>query len=294
MKIVNFSDGQNSESWKKWRLRGLGASDLSIVMRSNPYQTPLQLWETKCGFRKEDPINYAMQHGITHEDIARQWVNSHLDLHLKPLCIEDDDCSYFRASLDGWDFDHHVLCEIKCPLSEKILDKAITTKSIPDYWYDQMQWQIMLSNPKKAYLAMWDFRTKSCILIDMFATPPRIKKMREDAEKFWKSVVIGKAPEPEKGDFIDIDDPELYKLLLEYKDVIADEKVLYRHKKELKDLIQDFGDDGNFKCRGFKIQRVTSPPRFDIELMKEAGIDVDKYLKKTESIGWYRIRPPKK
>jgi len=291
--MINFSEGQGSNSWNLWRKRGIGASDISVIMRSNPYQTPLSLWETKCGFRPHEPINHAMQHGINHENIAREWVNSHLDINLKPLCIEDDDFSYFRASLDGWDFNHHILCEIKCPLSEKTLDMAIQSKSIPDYWFDQMQWQIMLSGPKKAYLAMWDYRTNACILIDVFACPPRIKKMREEAEKFWNGVVIGKAPEAEKGDFIEIDDPVLHKLLLEYNDLIADEKILQSHKKELKSLIEDFGDDGNFSCKGFKIQRVTAPPRYDIEAMKESGIEVDNYLKKTESIGWYRISPPK-
>ena len=126
MKIVSFDQG--SDSWLKWRKGGIGASDISIIMGSNPYKTPLQLWEIKCGYREEDVVNRAMQHGINHEDVARQWLNQNLQLHLQPVCVEDDDKSHFRASLDGYDFDHETLVEIKCPISEKVFDLAPIAK----------------------------------------------------------------------------------------------------------------------------------------------------------------------
>ncbi len=210
MKIISFSEGQRGEEWLTWRKNGVGASDISVVMGSNPYKTPLQLWETKCGYRAEDQLNPAMDYGIRTEDIARQWLNENLQINLKPVCIEDPEKSYFRASLDGFDFDSGTLVEIKCPVSEKTLDKARLQQSVPDYWYDQVQWQIMLSNPNKALIALWDYRHENCICLDMFGSSTRITDMRQRGEQFWHNVQIGKAPECQKGDYIEIEDDTLH------------------------------------------------------------------------------------
>ena len=291
MKIVSFDQG--SDSWLKWRKGGIGASDISIIMGSNPYKTPLQLWEIKCGYREEDVVNRAMQHGINHEDVARQWLNQNLQLHLQPVCVEDDDKSHFRASLDGYDFDHETLVEIKCPISEKVLDRARMEQAIPDYWFDQMQWQIMLSNPKRAFIALWDYRTQNCITIDMFGHTKKIEAMRKHGDEFWRKVKAGVPPAPEVSDFVEVEAEGLQEDLLEYKELSFQKKCIDERQKELKKRIESHGDDGNFIAYGFKIVRMQPRTSYDMDKMRVDGIDVDLYVKKNESIGYYRIIPPK-
>lgn len=293
MKIVNFSEGQRSEEWHKWRREGIGASDIGVIMGSNTFQTPLMLWEKKCSFREEDPVNLAMKHGIENEHVARQWLNEHMQLSLMPVCVEDPDKPHFKASLDGFDFGQNVLCEIKCPVSEKILDRARIERAVPDYWFDQMQWQIMLSSPARAILAIWDYRHQSCITLDMFANKNRIKLMREKGDEFWERVKIGKPPPLERTDWIDVEGEGLHELLLEYQELSEKGKVLSARKKELKEKIEDFGDDGNFTAYGFKVQRMDAPKRLNLDQMRMNGIDVDKYYQRSESIGYYKISPPK-
>lgn len=293
MKIISFSEGQSGEEWLNWRRNGIGASDISVIMGSNPYSTRRKLWDKKCGFAPEEPMNAAMEHGIKTEDIARQWINDQYQLNLKPVCIEDPDKSYFKASLDGFDFDQKVLVEIKCPISEKVLDQARMSQVIPDYWYDQVQWQIMLAEPQKAMIALWDFRHNSCICVDLFGNSTRIDDMRKKGAEFWHNVQIGKAPEPEKGDYIEIEDDELHALLLEYQDLAVKEKSYSDRRKEVKKKIEDFVDDGDFVAYGFKVHRVKPAKKYDVDQMRADGVDVDRYLKKEDSIGWYRIIPPK-
>lgn len=294
MKIVSFKNGQNGKDWHKWRSQGIGASDISVLTGSNQFRTSLQLWEIKCGYREEDPMNAAMQHGVDNEPIARQWLNDHFQLHLEPVCIEDIEKPYFRASLDGFDFNHETLCEIKCPISEKVLDRAHKEQAIPDYWFDQMQWQIMLCKPKRAFIALWDYRHNSCITIDMFGHTKKIEKMRELGEEFWRRVQNGRAPEADsKKDFIKIEDENLKEKLLEYKELIDKETTLKYRKKEVRDEIVDYGDDGSFIAYGFKVQRISPRTTFNIDQMRLDGIDVDSYIKKSNTIGAYRIIPPK-
>jgi putative phage-type endonuclease len=291
MKIVNLEQG--SSEWLIWRQGGLGASEISVLMGTNPYKTPLKLWEVKCGFSQEDPINRAMQHGIDNEDIARQWVNTKFHLDLKPLCIEDENHSHYKASLDGYDEANGVVYEIKCPSSQKTLDAAINDGVIHDYWKDQVIWQSGLANVKKSFITLWDYRTLEGITLPVEFNELRFNQMKVAADKFWQSVKMGAPPSPQKGDFLEVEDEKLFSVLAKYSEAIADKKKVETLVKDLKAQIETFGDDGNFTAYGYKIVRMMPPSSYDISKMREDGIDVDKYLKKSKSIGYYRIFPPK-
>ncbi len=179
MKIINFSKGQRSIEWEQWRRNGIGASDIGIIMRSNKFKTVLHLWDEKCGFKSEDPINPAMAHGIKNEGKARDWINKNEQLNLHPLCIEDIENPHFKASLDGYDAEKKILTEIKCPVSDEILDKAREHRSIPLYWKHQIQCQIMLAKPILAFVTIWDYRFDSCFTIESFAQPKLQEEMQE-------------------------------------------------------------------------------------------------------------------
>lgn len=291
MKIIELD--QRSTSWLEWRNSGIGASEISIIMGSNPYSTPFVLWQKKCGYVLGDPVNPAMQHGIDHEDIALKWVNENKGLSLEPLCAQDDLKPHFKASLDGWDSSRKVVCEIKCPMSFKTLDMAKNTGYIHPYWIDQVQWQIMITDAKDAYIALWDFRDRSCLFLEVHRDEKRIALMREKADEFWKGVKIGIPPAASPKDFINVEDLSLKRLLYQYESLDKEIKALEGQKKALKSQIEDFGDDGNFTAYGFKIVRCPSRVTYDMEKMKSDGIDLGKYAKKSDSIGYYKIILPK-
>jgi putative phage-type endonuclease len=293
MKIVSFPEGQRSKEWLDWRKNGIGASDISVIQGSNKYKTPLTLWDEKCGFKSEDEMNFAMTHGVENEDKALQWINENQQLNLEPLCVEDNELSYFKASLDGYDLEKKVLCEIKCPVSDEILNKAREDRTIPLYWQHQIQWQIMLTKPIRAFVAIWDYRYDSCVTIEAFAQPTLQKEMREKGKEFWRMVQMGVPPKPTEKDYLYLDDPELKALLVEYKDHDSVEKAAKEHKKKIKEKIVEFGDDGNFSCGGFFISRCAPRVTYDLDQMRLDGIDVDGYAKKNSGIGYYKISCPR-
>lgn len=291
MKIVSFTQG--SEEWKVWRKGGIGASDIGAIMGANPHKTLLQLWNQKCGYTDDEPINSAMQHGITYEPVARKWLNEDQKLDFSPLCVEDNENSFMRASLDGYDEKKHFIAEIKCPVSEKHIISAQEHQNIPKHWFYQMQWQIMLTEPKRAIFAIWDYRHNKCITVEMFGEPEVHKEMREKATDFWRQVQSGRPPVATDKDYIHVEDGKLEEHLQEYKKILDGEKVLVERKKDLKKVIANFGDDGNFKAYGFTITRHAPRLRYNIEQMRIDGIDVDAYIKKENSIGYYVIKPPR-
>jgi putative phage-type endonuclease len=293
MKIVVFSQG--TEEWLQWRRSGVGASDIGVLTGTNRHDmTPLKLWEIKCGFREEETPNRAMQHGIDNEERARIWLNQNFQLDLQPLCIEDIEKSHYKASLDGYDVDHETLCEIKCPISEKVLDKFILEQAVPNQWFDQMQWQMMLCKPKRAFIAVWDYRNNCCYTLDQFPNRKSIAYMQKLADDFWRKVQTGKAPDadPTK-DFIKIEDEDLHIKLVEYQNIASQESALQMRKRELRDEIIRYGNGGSFSAHGFKVQRVDARVSYDIEKMKLDGINVDLYIKKSDEMEAYRIYSPK-
>lgn len=293
MKIINFTQGSDNQQWLEWRRNGIGASDIGIIMGSNPYKTPLELWNQKCGYREEEPLNNAMRYGIENEPNAREWLNSNRNLNLYPLCIEDNKNSYMRASLDGYDIENHLIVEIKCPINQKALTEAKEYQKINPYWYHQIQWQIMLTDPKRAMVALWDPHKKECITVEMFGDPDLHDEMKEKAESFWRGVQMGKPPAPQKKDYLYLEDAELKKYLDEYHQLSSDEKVLSARKKELKSVIEEYGEGNNFKSFGFTITHYPPRVRYDLQKMKFDGIDIEAYAKKDSSKGYCIIKAHK-
>jgi putative phage-type endonuclease len=290
MKIIELE--QNSESWNKWRLLGIGASDISVLMETNIFLSPYDLWELKCGFKEDKPINPAIKHGIMNEDKARQWVNNNLNLNLKPLCVEEEGKPEFRASLDGYDKETGIMVEIKCPVNPNTIANARFTQSVPQYWIDQILWQMMIVNPTKALIAVWDYNNNCCHTIEVYQDKKRILEMRQVAETFWAGVKMGKPPALKNTDYIEIEDDSLYELLIEYKDIAHKEKFYTDFKRALKEKITEYGDDSSFTCRGFKITRNNPKKTYDYEKMAFDGIDIEKYSKINKELISYTIRCP--
>lgn len=286
MKIIELEQG--TPEWKKWRNEGIGASDIAVIMGTNPYKTPYQLWEEKCGFSKPKELSEAMLHGIKNEDMVRKGLNFDKSINLKPICIEDPANSFIKASLDGWDGEKGLLYEIKCPISHLTIEKALKGH-IHAYWIDQVQWQIMISKPKQAFIALWDWENCQTITVEIKEHKARQGEMLRKASEFWDHIVKGTTPTLTDKDYIEIKDPQLEELALKYIEVDDQEKKLKSEKKELKNQIVEFGDDGNFCAYGLKVKRCHPSIRYDMAKMKEDGIDVNKYKKVSTSIGYYRI-----
>lgn len=289
MKIIEHDQG--SKAWKLWRTTGVTATDISVLTGSNKWKTPLQLWEYKCGFREEDPPNQAMMHGRDNEDPVRQEIMEKHSLDLKPHCVQGSKVHYL-ASLDGFDEKSGTLVEIKCPVSSKVL-KACREGNIPEYWKDQVLWQSYITGAKKAFFGVFDYEEGKINLIPFPIDVSKFSQMELLADEFWNHVQTGLAPEPQKDDCVEIEDAQLRELLLAYQNESEQEKSITARKKAIKKQIEEFGDDGNFAAYGFKVVRMQPRTSYDMDRMKEDGIDIDKYKKDNNSIGYYRIISPR-
>ncbi|MGD8326456.1 MAG: YqaJ viral recombinase family protein [Sphingomonadales bacterium] len=291
MKVVELD--QRSEEWHKWRQSGVGASEAPILLNKG-YRTPYKLWEEKCGYQERSTfMNAAMEHGINAEPIARQWANSHASCNCSPLCVEDEDLPFLKASLDGWDSEQRTLMEIKCPTSEKKLDH-VRSGLIPEEWVIQMQWQMMICRPTRALLVVWDYRYQIAMIVEQYADENMIDELRKEARKFWDRVRLASAPPLLKEDYKSVVGDEVHALLEEYWEAKQIEKQVKAKMSELKTKIKDFGDGESFDAYGFKVSPTAGRKCYDIEQMRLDGIDVEKYAKVSSTKDSWTIRVPKR
>jgi len=289
MKIIYLEP--RSEAWAKWRQGGVGGSDIGTLLGDNPYSTPRKVWSDKCGYSEPMFLSDAMKHGIETEPKARQWLNEHEGWNLKEVCCEDEDTPIYKASLDGWDERLGVLVEIKCPVNTDTIDAAREAQALHTYWYDQVQWQMMICEAQKAYVAIWDHRVQGCILLEQWPDKKLWEKMRKYASDFWELVKCGIEPPATERDYEEISDPGLSELLSLYAEADNQEKEAKEKRKALRDPIYSFGSGKNFRSDNFVVYNIEGRTTYDIQKMRADGIDVDAYAKKGN--GSFKIRQTK-
>ena len=92
---------QGSESWLRWREKGLGSSDTAAVLHESPYETAHGLWQLKTGRVQPKPPSRAMQHGTVTEPHVRELYIGEKNIQVEPLSAVYDDAER-RARIPLW------------------------------------------------------------------------------------------------------------------------------------------------------------------------------------------------
>jgi putative phage-type endonuclease len=184
--VCNFP--QRSDEWLEWRKSGLGASEMSVIMGSLPFnfEDILDLWKKKAGLPvKEFQMNDAIQKGIDTEDEALEKFTLATGITMAPLCFTHPEYSFIRASMDGVDEKLKQGVEIKCPSASKYY----TAKKgiVLDYYYTQLQSQMCVTGLKELFY--WVYREKEGgVLIKVTRNEAYIEEIIRRAGIFWKMV----------------------------------------------------------------------------------------------------------
>lgn len=166
MKILNME--QNSLEWLKWRTKGLGASDATIIMGLSPWFSRGQLLkrkeqEIRAGNHvnarpvketKREADNGAMARGRRLEPIARDLYCAITGIHSTPICIIHDKYEWMRASLDGFSDDRQIILEVKCINAED--HRAALDGEVPLKYRPQVQHQLFVAD-NKPVLHYWSY-----------------------------------------------------------------------------------------------------------------------------------------
>lgn len=193
MKVVDLIQG--THEWFVWRQQGIGGSDIAAILgivptcMDRPYVTPNELLAEKCGAHDRDE-SFAMRRGRRLEPVARVWYEKIFSVSAKPICVEHEEISWIRASLDG--FANDRILEIKAP---KAIDHDFALNGlVPPHYRPQLQWEMLACgayicdyfsyNPSKGYVG-----NNQWACVEYFADEEYQKKLIANAEPFWELIL---------------------------------------------------------------------------------------------------------
>lgn len=201
MPTINVDQG--SLAWLQLRQAHITATDISVIMQSNPFSTELELWESKLGMKEPISMNAAMERGQRLEPEARELANKIKFCSFDPVVIVSDEHHWAMASLDGY---HEcesnkkfpevckLILEIKCP-KESTHIEAIEGH-IPAYYMDQIQWQLMVAEADICYYFSYrpEYKSAPYAIIDIMANKERQTEMIEKGYEFYRKLCSFEAP----------------------------------------------------------------------------------------------------
>lgn len=147
---------QDTEEWLNHRQGGVGSSDVYLLFAPEGSfgRTAFSLWKDRVGYEKFEFVeNPHTKRGKELEPFIRDEVNDLLGTNFKPQLMLRPDAPHLRASLDGIDFDYDAILEIKAPAEKSFLKML---EGIPDYYWYQMQYQMLVSNTEYGIFAFYN------------------------------------------------------------------------------------------------------------------------------------------
>lgn len=190
------------EDWLALRRRGIGGSDIGVVLGLNPWKSPIALWQEKRGEVAEQEANERMVWGTRAEDMiadgyaqdygARvQRVNAVLAHRNEPLFLANVD----RLIIDP--IKGNGVLEVK-NIGE-YSGKAWDGDRVPDHYMMQLQWYLHVTGLTWGVFAAL-VGGQRLIVREVAYDGELMAIAAERALEFWRMVLAGEMPEPASGD----------------------------------------------------------------------------------------------
>jgi putative phage-type endonuclease len=262
------------------RRKGIGGSDIHIIMELSTFSTPYRLWLEKTGRVPPKDISNLphVKRGIENEAPARALVEKKYGVKLEPKFWQDKEYEFFRCSCDG--SNEEYLLEVKCMSLEAHLETE--RGSIPNYYWAQLQWNMAVSGVSKGIFCSYHPESNEIAVIDVPADPDFQAEARYVAKNWWEKYVIGDTPPPMGAkDYVHVENAELESLSNEWLKTVQEIKSLEANKKSLEakisQYLMDFAPNGG-GIRGTQLTvsrqiRKGSIDYSKIDVLKESDLE---------------------
>ena len=231
------------DEWLQRRFESIGASESGSILGINPWKTAVDVFYEKVNKVTDFPDNLNMWLGRALEpDIKKRFEEeTGYKVRNDHKIRVDREFDFITTNLDG------MVVGEKVPVEYKALGRW--DGEIPDYYFSQVQHQIMVSESEYAYFVVLVLSSqKSFIVQKIERNEEFIGLMREEEVSFWnENVMTNTPPDPEtiddakkvyedsvQGSKITIDDANIINKII----LLAETKAELKEKKSLCDNLQ--------------------------------------------------------
>ena len=155
MKIVVKTADLSREEWLKYRTRGIGGSDVSIIAGINPFKSVHQLWLEKTGQTEPEQTDSDYAHfGTLLEPIVRKEFTARTGIKVrqKHMLLQSEEYQFMFADLDGVINENGKMAifEAKTASAYK---QGVWEEGVPAPYILQVQHYMAVTGAKRTYIA---------------------------------------------------------------------------------------------------------------------------------------------
>ena len=155
MKVVVKTSNLTREEWLKYRTKGIGGSDVSIIAGINPFKSVHQLWLEKTGQAEPEEEGSEYTHfGTLLEPIVRKefMERTGIKVRQKHMLLQSEEHPFMFADLDGVINENGELCVFEAKTASAY-KQEVWEEEVPAPYILQVQHYMAVTGAKKTYIA---------------------------------------------------------------------------------------------------------------------------------------------
>lgn len=155
MKVLVKTKDLSREEWLRYRIQGIGGSDVSIIAGINPFKSVHQLWLEKTGQMEPEQTDSDYAHfGTLLEPVVRRefMQRTGIKVRQKHMLLQSEEYPFMLADLDGVinDGGEMAVFEAKTASAYK---QEVWEEGVPAPYILQVQHYMAVTKAKRAYIA---------------------------------------------------------------------------------------------------------------------------------------------
>lgn len=183
------------KKWEEVRSTGIGGSDVAVIMGYNPWKSPYALFMEKSGQVEPDDLSeneYVYWGTVLESAVANRFAELTGKNLRKCGTLQDDEYPFMLANVDRLVIGENA--GLECKTANVFKKDEWEGDNVPDAYYCQCQWYIMITGFEVWYIACLiggnHFEHKAIPRNEKF-----IQEMRAAVIEFWENMQKGVAPE---------------------------------------------------------------------------------------------------
>lgn len=192
MKVLVKTAGMEREEWLRWRRRGIGGSDASILAGVNKFRSIFQLWQDKTGKTEPEETESEYAHfGTLLEPVVKQEFTRRTGkkVRSRKAILQSEEHPFMLADLDGVVYENGKLCIFEAKTASAYKLEAWEAGIPLEYQY-QIQHYMAVTGAEKTYIATL-VGGNHFIYHEAFREEEMISKLISMEQAFWEECVLG-------------------------------------------------------------------------------------------------------
>ena len=194
MNVLVKTKGMDRREWLKWRTKGIGGSDVSVIAGINPYKSIYELWQEKTGQieLKETENDFTHFGSVLEPVVKREFMErTGLKVRAKNALMQSSAYPFMLADVDGVVKENGKMCifEAKTAIEYK---RSAWEEEVPMEYLLQVQHYMAVTETEKAYVAALVGGSGFYYHI-VHRDDGMMEKIIEMEREFWERCVVGGA-----------------------------------------------------------------------------------------------------